>query len=453
MEYLLQEKEKNNLEVKNDGFYLLLVILFAMFLVRDFGIINIHPLIFIFYTTFLFIVFDLSKSLSLIFILCCVGSAMQILYAILIGLLFILVKYYYKFRLNFNVILPGILLAWELLHVMIFNTSFNEYLRWSAGFVTIILLVSLKKDEIDFKILIKSFSITVIFTCFIILLDAIKFWDGNLVAMIENGYRLGRINEYPDMLFKMTGNSNALGSLCNLALSCELVMFVGYNSHKEKILSLLRCILLAILGFTTLSRTFIVVFFAIFILFIFFFKCSVKKKLIFILSFFLTGIIALLAIYMISPEIIINFLERFSVEDISNGRIDGIKFYLKVLTENLDWFIFGIGTQDILSIIAERGYIWPNVPHNGVVEMLMCFGVIGSVLICFIFGMLLSDVLKNYRLNSKFNMILLIPMLILIIEMQAGQFFKNYDNIILFGLSYLIMFILLDFNGKGVKND
>ena len=44
-------------------------------------------------------------------------------------------------------------------------------------------------------------------------------------------------------------------------------------------------------------------------------------------------------------------------------------------------------------------------------------------------------------------------MLILIIEMQAGQFFKNYDNIILFGLSYLIMFILLDFNGKGVKND
>ena len=157
MEYLLQEKEKNNLEVKNDGFYLLLVILFAMFLVRDFGIINIHPLIFVFYTTFLFIVFDLSKSLSLIFILCCVGSAMQILYAILIGLLFILVKYYYKFRLNFNVILPGILLAWELLHVMIFNTSFNEYLRWSAGFVTIILLVSLKKDEIDFKILIKSF--------------------------------------------------------------------------------------------------------------------------------------------------------------------------------------------------------------------------------------------------------------------------------------------------------
>lgn len=81
-------------------------------------------------------------------------------------------------------------------------------------------------------------------------------------------------------------------------------------------------------------------------------------------------------------------------------------------------FIFGIGTQDILSIIAERGYIWPYVP-----------------------------------LNSKFNMILLIPMLILIIEMQAGQFFKNYDNIILFGLSYLIMFILLDFNGKGVKND
>ena len=453
MEYLLVEKQKPDIKVNNGWYFLSLVVLFALFLVRDFGIINVPPLFFILYTSILFFLFDLSKSLSLIFVLCCVGSAMQILYAILIGLLFILMKNYNKIRLNMNVVLPWLLLIWELLHVMVFGTSFNEYLRWSSGFITMIVLVSLKKDEVDFKLLIKTFSLAVILTCFIILLDAIKYWNGNLIAMIENGYRLGRINEYPDMLFRMSGNSNALGSLCNLALSCELVLFVGKSSRKEKFWALIRCIILAILGFTTLSRTFLVVFLAIFILFVLFFRCSVKKKLIFILSFCLMGFIALFAIYLVSPEIITNFLERFMVDDISNGRMEGIIFYLKVLNENPDWFIFGIGSQEILTIIAQRGYIASYVPHNGIIEMLVCFGVIGSVLICFIFVMLLSDVLKNYRLNIKFNMVLLIPMLILIIEAQAGQFFKDYDNIILICMSYLVMFALLDFRVKGVRND
>lgn len=453
MEYLLVEKQKLDIKVNNGWYYLSLVVLFALFFVRDFGIININPLFFILYTSGLFFVFDLSKSLSLIFVLCCVGSAMQILYAILIGLLFILIKNYNKIRLNMNVVLPWLLMIWELLHVMVFGTSFNEYLRWSSGFITMIILVSLKKDEVDFKLLIKTFSLAVILTCFIILMDAIKYWNGNLVAMIENGYRLGRINEYPNMLFRMSGNSNALGSLCNLALSCELVLFVGESSRKEKFWALIRCILLAILGFTTLSRTFLVVFFAIFILFIFFFKCSIKRKLIFILSFCLIGLFALLAIYMISPEIIINFLERFTVDDISNGRIEGIIFYLKVLNENPDWFIFGIGSQEILTVIAQRGYIWPNVPHNGIIEMLLCFGIIGSAIIFFMFITLIWDVIIKYRLVRKFNLILLIPMMVLIIEAQAGQFFKDYDNIILICMSYLVMFALLDFRVKGVRND
>lgn len=453
MEYLLVEKQKLDIKVNNGWYYLSLVVLFALFFVRDFGIININPLFFILYTSGLFFVFDLSKSLSLIFVLCCVGSAMQILYAILIGLLFILIKNYNKIRLNMNVVLPWLLMIWELLHVMVFGTSFNEYLRWSSGFITMIILVSLKKDEVDFKLLIKTFSLAVILTCFIILMDAIKYWNGNLVAMIENGYRLGRINEYPNMLFRMSGNSNALGSLCNLALSCELVLFVGESSRKEKFWALIRCILLAILGFTTLSRTFLVVFFAIFILFIFFFKCSIKRKLIFILSFCLIGLFALLAIYMISPEIIINFLERFTVDDISNGRIEGIIFYLKVLNENPDWFIFGIGSQEILTVIEQRGYIWPNVPHNGIIEMLLCFGIIGSAIIFFMFITLIWDVIIKYRLVRKFNLILLIPMMVLIIEAQAGQFFKDYDNIILICMSYLVMFALLDFRVKGVRND
>ena len=90
-------------------------------------------------------------------------------------------------------------------------------------------------------------------------------------------------------------------------------------------------------------------------------------------------------------------------------------FYNEHIFSSIDQFFFGIGLQDFQGKILAIHNVEINVPHNGIQEIWVAWGLIGTVLFIF---MLLSLVKIAKKLQPKPDKRQFLPLGILLFYIQ-----------------------------------
>ena len=110
-------------------------------------------------------------------------------------------------------------------------------------------------------------------------------------------------------------------------------------------------------------------------------------------------------------------INRFTGQDVTSGRTDLFSYYSMALLERPVVLLFGVGLEDYPNkVIATFDYF--NIPHNGIQELLVMWGIPGLVL----FTLLIVFAWKNASSKNKnIPFVNYIPLLIMLFYVQGAQ--------------------------------
>jgi len=424
---------QNNNATKYNKIIFCLGLAFILFLValrNLFGFTSFPVILVLLVVTVLAAFCDKSELIALTITFIPLASAFQYKYAILICMVVYLLKFGKEFRINWTIIPLLLMFVWELFHAIGQQFSLLESLRGFTEliFITFLLLCNFK--DLDFKIIVRALAITSIVVMTIKILSLLIESGFDFVAIFEGTYRFGKsdadVKEY-----SLSYNSNQLGLICNLSIIGLLQLVLQKKNNK---LDYLWIVVLALFGVMTMSRTFILCFLIIMVLFLFSRKEPITKKikkfLIIACSIF---VIFLLANWLM-PTVVERFYERFLVDDITNHRGDLLVFYNKHIFSSAKYSLFGIGIQNMGDKLIS---IYPStftfVPHNGIQEILVAWGMPGLLL----FGWFVLSVVLIAKAENKLSLGGFIPLIIILISVQAGQFVTSGTSLLAIAFAYI----------------
>jgi O-antigen ligase len=169
------------------------------------------------------------------------------------------------------------------------------------------------------------------------------------------------------------------GNYYSVAMAFAIALVLVLILHKNKIsfIDVTALAILALLGFETISRGFLITFAVIGLIFIVYFVFSRQMKLIYKFSSIFS--IALFAAIAISKtDILDRYVIRMTSKDIvsGNGRFDLWSYYLNSLFSSREGPFIGLGS----SIKAIALHPTLQMEHNTYVQFLYSIGIVGSVL-------------------------------------------------------------------------
>ena len=356
--------------------------------------------------------------------------AFQYKYALLITILLYLLKFYKEIRIK-RILIPLLLMfAWELAHGLLYDLSANELLRGFAELIFVCFIIFTSDRKINYQFIYRFFAVSCVFICTVLFVSLLRQNNYDIMGVFTGTYRFGVRDETAEN-FGVNFNPNGLGFICNFAMA--LLFQLIFSKQHKKIDILLICALL-FYGVLTMSRSFILCFVVLILLLLLTGKIPLKTKL--KRAFWmLVGLLVLVGIiYLIIPGIVTKFIARFFESDISNGRIDIIKFYNEHLLSKDSHLWFGIGLQEPLSKIQ---LLYPettiNVAHNGIQELLVVWGVPGLLL----FSWFTIELISSGRKGAKKTLLNYLPLILIFITIQFGQFISGADKLMALSLAYL----------------
>lgn len=360
-------------------------------------------------------------------------------------IMILLIGHFFRFNKRIYLskyILPVFLMAaWELLHSFIGVFSINEYIR---GFVELIFLVYLfcqTDNEYDYKLITRTLAICTIAMCSIMMYMKLQETDFNIEAIFANGmYRFGRMSDI-GIKNKLSYNQNQLGQICNLSVICLLRLLF---EKRGNLFDIIMIIIISMFGFTTMSRAFLACYIVIMVSYAFLTGNNIKRSL---LNVFLISMLCILIFWILKnymPFVIENFRGRFEVKDVTGGRTDLFEYYNKFLISEPWHLLFGVGVQDINDKVAVIMGSWENVPHNGIQEILLAWGIPGLIM----FIWLLVNMIKRSKISKTRRTILnYLPALIILFYTQSGQLITSSTELIGLSLAYISLI-----NSKETEN-
>lgn len=213
-----------------------------------------------------------------------------------------------------------------------------------------------------------------------------------------------------------------------ILFSVFLVPFIRQLNKFEKIIVIFSNILVLVIGFLTVSRSFIlapIISFLLTIIFLWKFRSK---------FFILTSLIFIIPILFIfiSETKVLNtsftyFIERLQLEDFSNGRDDEEELYLESITDVQLLFGKGFGG-------TNNTWIWQNTEHGSSMMhkgyMYLCLK--GGVLVVFLYYLLvLSSIYYYIFRNRQFIAWGVVLLLFLILELSTTQWIYTHHIIFL----------------------
>ena len=148
-------------------------------------------------------------------------------------------------------------------------------------------------------------------------------------------------------------------------------------------------------------------------------------------------------VYLIMPTVVESFLKRFEEDDISNGRIDLFGYYLDVILNNANVSLFGIGLQNIPEKVETLFGGYFGVPHNGILETVLIWGIPGLVVfLWYVYNM----IKPNIRNGNKLSLGNYIPLLLCTLQVQFGQIVTS--GIITLTLLIIYLNLTINFNER-----
>lgn len=338
-------------------------------------------------------------------------------------------------------IVPLILMMiWEYAHHIGGTFLLNEYFRGFAELFFIIFISCMRWDKIDFKIIARALALATIgIAVVIIYIQMTKGGMGwlEILAQKNENERFG-VGTTEAENFGLNFNPNAMGFICNMSIVSLAILIVRREYNIADIIMLCLCVLI---GFFTLSRTFVVCMFFIAICFVLVSPGSSRTRFLRLFLLLTLSFIILWIITMYLPSIMEAFMVRMDEKDLSNGRDFLWTFYNKHIFSSFEYCVFGIGLQNFGGTIAKLYGPHINVCHNGFQEVWLLWGVVGVLLFIWLFIALLKE---SKRWSGRRPFFALVPFFCLLLSSMAGQFLSSNHMIFSLALVYIILCLQWD---------
>lgn len=363
---------------------------------------------------------------------CCIpmSNSFQYKYLVLLCIVIYLIKFSSDIRINTAILPLLFMMIWELLHGIGYSFSFYEYLRGFSELIFVTFLMLLKPRKIDFPFIVRILAWVSVGMMLIVLVNLLIESNFDFEAIFNGYYRFGRVDNGAED-FGGDYNPNGLGMICNLSIACIMILSLFGKARLSDYIVLGT---LAVFGIMTMSRSFIICLAFLIILYIFSTKESVIKKVRTILIICLIAALLLFIVQATMPYVIDNFLGRFENDDVLNGRDELFSFYTEHIFSSPEYFLFGIGKQDFAIKIHTIYNNDINVSHNGIQELVVCWGAIGLILfIWFLVKMV------NNSFNSKKTLACFMPLFLILLKVQSGQLITTGSTLLSFAIALIAL--------------
>ena len=424
------------LSCRNKLFWVLIAFLFVLLSLRDFSLLNIPGFLFVVYLSIVFLVSDLEKFVSLLITLPVLSPGIPITYTLVCALFIFLFKFKVRFRAAIIVVFA--MLAWELLHFMLYSFEIIDYLRFFVPYLLISLVFfSLKRENINLLFVVKTFLVVSSLCMLVAFVSSISQFDYSLISFLKSGIRFGNPEEIAEIevtRYALSYNQNFVGLICLLNITICLQSL--YYKYFNKPFSFVILVLSLIFGLLTMSRTFLICLLVALALFL----ITIIKRIDKLVLYLCVGMVLLVIFSVAFSSTIESFVSRFEGSNIASERVDIFNNYNSFILSDPYRFVFGLGFQNLLEKVNYYSPIrFTNVPHNAFQEVFVCWGIIGLVLVS-VFLFEIYKKAKKARL-AKINLISLIPMITFFIFLQASRLFRMNSRVFLLYLVYATLVV------------
>ncbi len=389
---------------------------------------------------------DRDEIIALIFVCLPTSAAFQYKYGLFICMVVYILKYKDDMRINLWGIVPVLcMMVWDLAHGLFYDLVLKDFANDFALFILLAFLMCIKTRKVDFDFICHVLGYTIFVIGLFVLFNVLKSNNYDLNALFESGkYRFGVGNEEATQ-FGLNYNPNALGSLCNCGI---IVLMITRYMKRNKAFDYVVIIGLILIGGLTVSRSFILTCATVFLFFSLLGNKSGKGR---VKMLFTTAFLVLIVWYVVSnfiPSVYDSFIERFSVDDISNGRGDLMDFYGEHIYSSWEYSLFGIGLQDTMSKLNQiYGYVMA-VPHNAIQEILVIWGYPGLIMMI---ALIISMIHSARQGVKKFNIVNFIPLIFVLATAMAGQLITIGYKFLMLSFAYITL--SNDFSKEEEKNE
>jgi len=406
----------------------LMFITVLLFIVRENFKINISLPFFIVYYCVCFLLLKEYELLSF-FLFLIPLSIGPLLYSlnVIFGCLFLL-KNFNKITINNSMIIGLLLILYEGLHVFInvflgYNESIIKYFGFCLCLVVTIICISDKKIKYDYVNLVLSWSYGLFAFLTILFFKYVSYYG--FIDVFQGLRRFGIVHGETTDSISLMINPNGLGRLVILTVFCLITIFKFEGKYMLRIFMLI--IYFTVFGFLSGSRSFILIFTLLWIMYIgeLVFNIRDNKKNMLWIIFIIIILVFLIYNYM---EPVLNMLiSRFKSENITGSRILIYKKYLEVLMNSPLYLILGSGMQDYSNKYGVRlSYYSENVSsHNVILEVISMWGLIGLFIVLLLILTLYKSICIKKNLVKR-TLLPFLPALGLFLSAQFGQFFNGF---------------------------
>lgn len=361
--------------------------------------------------------------------------AFQYKYALLILSVAMLLKNRWRIKRSGVLLLVAAMMVWELWHAAYGYFSYVEYLRDFAELILLGVVTSIDLHDVDHKLVIRSLAISVVGVCAIMLFMQLQQFGFDLVAVFgrsAHSFRFGQSNMASGR-FALNFNANNLGFICNLATSGGLLLA---SRKEQRWLDVVMAICSVVFALMTLSRAAVVCVVMIFAAYFVFSTGKLAKRIWSIVGGILVAFFALMLIRIFVPTVYENVAERFQRADVWNGRGNLLKYYNQFSLSSPMYFLFGIGMQSIFEKVSPR-YPVIDVPHMGLQEVCIAWGVVGVMMLCALLWRLVMTS-KRYA-EGKRQLYQFIPLGLILVFTMTGQLLTSSRALMAFTFAYVCL--------------
>ena len=347
-------------------------------------------------------------------------------------------------RFGVSSVLILIMVIYELLHSTI--GSFQPLLFFAdmAPLFVLLAVISVYLREIDYTFIVRAMAIILASLCVTLLVNFVINSGWDFVSAVSSIRRLGIIDE-EFAIYGAGVQPNTLGIINVLAAIALLqVSSIGKYTRVDGIL----IVFLIVFGVLTSSRTFLVCFLFMVILYIWGQVGGFINKFITFFKMLVLIVMSLMASTVLFPETMEYFVTRFIFTDvttITTGRDILMYDYYHYIANNLGVMLFGVGLNDFTEKVLNIYMISTHTPHNSILEIITAWGIVGLILVLLLLAVIIID--SNLYVNRKM-IVNYIPLYVILLKSMAGQLLTSGYSMLT--LSFVFLSLCQDFNRKNI---
>jgi hypothetical protein len=270
----------------------------------------------------------------------------------------------------------------------------------------------------NIRVCLDMFFVGVLVFSMVVVISGLISAPSNWIELFAKGwFRFGE-SSVTSGTMALRGNANELAYYCITGLTVGLLT-LNYKKGMTKIITLIAMVIIGYGGVLSLSRSFVIVFLVLLILFFFSRIKSPKAFFLVIVTFAVTTYLSMLYLKN-NPELLEGFLSRFSDSTISSGggRFTGLARQWDSFLNIPRCWLIGTGVTQYIDILGGTASI-----HNMLSQVIICYGIPAGII--FLVA-IISPILSKSNCNRK-RMDLWLPLIAVILFVQTIQFLNPYS--------------------------